>query len=1359
MGPNGKDEIIEIGSSDDDRARKRAKAPRERLNTAPSFERFAHPMRTAKHSFPVRPAKADRPGETVDLTQDDEYDNPRKRLDKLMLKSGKPPSSSTPANSAPGSAAKASRASGAARSPDSANRASPQPPENHTATSPVIVDSDDEGETTRTSRNASVPSGSRVPVKTASGPETDVSRKRARETHSRDLPDKRQRLNVPSSESNSGTQKRTLTHDKARSTRTGIENQSPVPKDASAKAIPESPNGRPRSAESRRGTPGRSTLNEDAFSKNACQQSPVSKTSVPRLGTPANGTETPRKEVSNSADHRLTTPSKPARPTPSPSETPGTRNQKSKVLRSDATLDPQPAGEAAHEEAVPSLVTGGLSPAKANLIKDHSISSNITKDRLKLAKGHLLGHQVSKFNGVSSQLKESTNGPQPWISEAGATTPRTSSAAAGNGGPRSSPKVVQKSKDKFALETELAERTARRSLPPRNESADPLGLNGAKSVSMPIADSSEGRVGAPMSFEEEIYAQVQGEMAAARDRHSMLASAHPGAEGDRKADSKLPNSATIQPSALLTASGLTLPRQVELTVGKHLAAMREDTGYFGRMWMKRARRSKKGAPQTLDPDAAAGAGTERGKRKSVAGSIFAKMRPLQPTSSSATSAKAKVSDNEIKVSVETSPGTPKAAKSYQVFRPVDFETLLNGDVPGYAHYVSLGTNMLAPNTMTMNVWPYFGDNEPQGDAFDEHYYVDVSERPRKLKRLQQAQKAEEYVEMTLKDLEISWSDVLRVLLDPSPDFGKLDNAEKVLADKKALMVEDVPQSSEKWTKLLSNLAPSTQTSLARALFLCHSFQRIASFPLWHVARRCELVKQDLAKQQMPPSKYEDRTCRICFRFNCYLHGELRENEDSDSDIGYESDTAVATDLTHPQKVNYRKRLPFRTLPDPGTSIDTAPARSAAKKQPRYWDNGAYEPPADRGPFYPCDHPGLSCDDEEADCSCVRKRIPCEKTCACPKSCRHKFAGCACSPGKARKAGEFVCLNDDRCACFQAGRECDPDLCGSCGSCDVVDPITKYDDSVTVGKCRNAVMQRGVPKRTLLGDSGVHGMGLYAGENIQRAEFVGEYKGEIITSEEAERRGTVYDIQGLSYLFTLNSKQLIDSTYYGNKMRFINHRSVNANVYARMVMVNTVHRIAMYGARPIKAGEELFFNYGETFPEEKLGGKKEREKVAPHLRNARQIDDFYEIEEVRDQDGNIRARKAAGEGKATARAKKGSVAAAGDGLARPAPKKRGGARPGAGRKPKKAVTDEAEKLKPAPATRKDVAESRDVEREEHDTPEHRLANYYISDERPLEDQLDTDAPVEVAESEDEDGDFDPESKDGDEDEEGSEEDDW
>lgn len=49
--------------------------------------------------------------------------------------------------------------------------------------------------------------------------------------------------------------------------------------------------------------------------------------------------------------------------------------------------------------------------------------------------------------------------------------------------------------------------------------------------------------------------------------------------------------------------------------------------------------------------------------------------------------------------------------------------------------------------------------------------------------------------------------------------------------------------------------------------------------------------------------------------------------------------------------------------------------------------------------------------------------------------------------------------------------------------------------------------------------------------------------QIITSEEAERRGQIYDKQGSTYLFDLDYIEdvyTVDAAYHGNVSHFVNH---------------------------------------------------------------------------------------------------------------------------------------------------------------------------------------------------------------------------
>jgi hypothetical protein len=170
----------------------------------------------------------------------------------------------------------------------------------------------------------------------------------------------------------------------------------------------------------------------------------------------------------------------------------------------------------------------------------------------------------------------------------------------------------------------------------------------------------------------------------------------------------------------------------------------------------------------------------------------------------------------------------------------------------------------------------------------------------------------------------------------------------------------------------------------------------------------------------------------------------------------------------------------------------------------------------RKPFFPCSHDGTC---EDAQCRCFREGINCEKTCKCPSLCNRRYPGCTCAaiPGR-RICGTAACL------CVKFNRECDADLCGSCGATEVLDPVNRYDNEVLEANCCNVAIQRGVPRKTLLGHSEVHGFGLYMGEDIKSGEYIGEYTGEVISTSEGNRRVTIYDYQKTMYLFSLNSSK-------------------------------------------------------------------------------------------------------------------------------------------------------------------------------------------------------------------------------------------
>lgn len=102
--------------------------------------------------------------------------------------------------------------------------------------------------------------------------------------------------------------------------------------------------------------------------------------------------------------------------------------------------------------------------------------------------------------------------------------------------------------------------------------------------------------------------------------------------------------------------------------------------------------------------------------------------------------------------------------------------------------------------------------------------------------------------------------------------------------------------------------------------------------------------------------------------------------------------------------------------------------------------------------------------------------------------------------------------------------------------------------------------------------GAHGLGLFTTTPIKKGDYIIEYTGERISTEEANRRGG-------QYLFTLNEQWLIDGKSRQNKARYINH-ACRPNCEAELS--RNERRVFIQAKRDIEAGEELGYNYGKEF---------------------------------------------------------------------------------------------------------------------------------------------------------------------------------
>ncbi|OWR53928.1 putative heterochromatin protein isoform 2 [Danaus plexippus plexippus] len=136
-------------------------------------------------------------------------------------------------------------------------------------------------------------------------------------------------------------------------------------------------------------------------------------------------------------------------------------------------------------------------------------------------------------------------------------------------------------------------------------------------------------------------------------------------------------------------------------------------------------------------------------------------------------------------------------------------------------------------------------------------------------------------------------------------------------------------------------------------------------------------------------------------------------------------------------------------------------------------------------------------------------------------------------------------------------------------------------------CNNRVVQRGRnTKLTIFRTSNGCGWGVRTEQKIYQGQFLCQYVGEVITFEEAEKRGREYDANGLTYLFDLDfnsveNPYVVDACNLGNVTHFINH-SCDPNLGVWAVWADCLDpnlpMLALFATRDIEAGEEICFDY-------------------------------------------------------------------------------------------------------------------------------------------------------------------------------------
>lgn len=102
-------------------------------------------------------------------------------------------------------------------------------------------------------------------------------------------------------------------------------------------------------------------------------------------------------------------------------------------------------------------------------------------------------------------------------------------------------------------------------------------------------------------------------------------------------------------------------------------------------------------------------------------------------------------------------------------------------------------------------------------------------------------------------------------------------------------------------------------------------------------------------------------------------------------------------------------------------------------------------------------------------------------------------------------------------------------------------------------------------------------GLFANETIAKGQMIGEYVGEIVFFDNMQNTDFSFDLP-----IKIDGRAIsIDARVYGNELRFTNH-SDHPNVATSYIVVDGKYRLIFFANSKIKAGQQLFIDYGKPY---------------------------------------------------------------------------------------------------------------------------------------------------------------------------------
>ncbi|XP_071392968.1 histone-lysine N-methyltransferase NSD3 [Centroberyx affinis] len=164
--------------------------------------------------------------------------------------------------------------------------------------------------------------------------------------------------------------------------------------------------------------------------------------------------------------------------------------------------------------------------------------------------------------------------------------------------------------------------------------------------------------------------------------------------------------------------------------------------------------------------------------------------------------------------------------------------------------------------------------------------------------------------------------------------------------------------------------------------------------------------------------------------------------------------------------------------------------------------------------------------------------------------------CNCKP-----TDEHPCNLDSQCLNRMLQYECHPQVCPAGDSCE------------------NQCFSKRLYAETEVIKTDGRGWGLRTNQALRKGDFVTEYVGEVIDSEECQQRIKRAHENHVTnfYMLTLTKDRVIDAGPKGNSSRFMNH-SCSPNCETQKWTVNGDVRIGLFTLCDIEAGTELTFNY-------------------------------------------------------------------------------------------------------------------------------------------------------------------------------------